>query len=62
MSHDATRIEGKAVLVTGAHRGIGQTPVAELYDDLSERAALERSLTVNPVRPAQPDARVPMRR
>ena len=47
MSRDATRIEGKAVLVTGANRGIGQTPVAGLYEDLTERAALERSLMVN---------------
>jgi NAD(P)-dependent dehydrogenase (short-subunit alcohol dehydrogenase family) len=39
-------IADRTVLVTGANRGIDNAGVA-LYDDLSDRAALERHLAVN---------------
>jgi NAD(P)-dependent dehydrogenase (short-subunit alcohol dehydrogenase family) len=40
-------IAGKTILVTGANRGIGNNAGIALYDDLSDRAALERHLAVN---------------
>ena len=50
------RIYDKAILITGANRSIGQALVDEawgdtrgvaLFDDLSDRAALEQHLAIN---------------